>query len=413
VHLLSVENVDRMAAVAPTQIFRSDFIRTEINHDLNGPLSIALNKVLQTKLNRNTGACQSLVDRPIYNDSDIVKAIIGLTSDQIRDLPSNTENTINVRCGSAIIPTTCDSAMQPATIKKYNKPYNNSLLNLFPHRENFFIIDTGDNLVQTIKGLTIPPENPFTVHVIHSMATLGDSAPKTLPDSPNYNIDGLPNVRIYSWYLSRPYQINIRNNLFMTSFNIALSKTGGPTGWKISQRWTGQNPAGAGVVEHLNTPDSKKDNSKPMIKKFLSANMSQIRNRPDTHDIITRTNVKTQQKCSGDHLQIVATYDFPKIATGAVNTTADLAPAAPAGAAPYTDSIRDLIFVRGPAGGHTTSAAAFATPHDEAWYKARTYFITGDWPAFAYAAYNRINAIIIFKHPTDQALSCTIRIQFP
>jgi hypothetical protein len=45
-------------------------------------------------------------------------------------------------------------------------------------------------------------------------------------------------------------------------------------------------------------------------------------------------------------------------------------------------------------------------------FKRRTFFITGDWPAVCYAVWNRVNTIMVFKHPTKVEESCILKFSF-
>jgi len=372
--------------MAQEQFSKCNFVNTEINHDLNPPISvnrnrsepfIALSRSYLDAQDGQSGCNNFLQGFNFKNDSEIVQLVFGATIEQLRnpqvqgqEIPiqvlSKTENNSNIV-----------SSKVQASIHKYNKPYNQTLFNLFPELDHvFFIVDTGDNLIQTLKGLTYNNGAPPNIHVIHSALTLADSAPKTLPDSKNYNSQN-PTVRLFSWYLPEPIEIPRNDRLFMSAFRINNLKFNAP-GWKMRQDWFDGNNL------LYQTFDAKKENSKPLVKTYLSSNLEGILGNMNNNDNKRAGSLNMQKKSSGDYFQIWIAEMFPQYAAAAIN---------------------NIVFVRGPQNIQLPQA-------DQPWYKNRTYFVTGDWPAFCYAAYNKINAIMIFKHPTDPAQSCTIRVKF-
>ena len=150
-------------------------------------------------------------------------------------------------------------------------------------------------------------------------------------------------------------------------------------GWKIRQRWNIYNE-GAERTDY-EASDAKKENSKPVVKSYLSNNLDKLAaNR-------VNASLNMQKKRSGDYLQIWIAKKFPELAT---------------------IEKENFIYVR----GHDDGKGSFTNTYDEGWYKERTYFVTGDWPAFSYSVYNKVNSIMIFKHPKELTKSCIIRIHF-
>jgi hypothetical protein len=365
---------------------KCNFVNTEINHDLNPPVAVQTSKsepfirLSRSYLDENSngqGCNDFFYGFEFLNDSQIVEKVLGFSIEQLRSIAPDQDLSLSVLVKSDDANNTI-SLRKPARVKKYNKPYNNSLFGLFDDLSHlFFIIDTGDNFVQTLKGLAYNGQTPPNIHVIHSVLTLADSAPKTLPDSKNYNSQNA-SVRLFSWYLPFPITIPSNDRLFMSAFSVNNLKFNAP-GWKIRQDWLNNNNQLL-----YQTFDAKKENSKPLVKTYLNSNLNGILNNLDNEDAKRVGSLNMQKKRSGDYFQIWIAKQFPRYAA---------------------EGIQNLIFVRGPTNGHPPQA-------DEATYRARTYFVTGDWPAFCYAIYNQVNAIMIFKHPSDQSLSCTIRVQF-
>jgi len=388
------------------QFSKCNFVNTEINHDLNPPVSTRENthdedflRISRSYLDQNgVVGCNNFLDYfEFFNDSAIVEKITGYTLPDIKNIEPNQDIIFNPLV-KKVDNNRINSERIQANIKRYSKPYDSRLVNLFPNDQDdvFFIIDTGDNFVQILKGLTINRETPLKINVIHSVVTLGDSAPKTLPDSKNYHSENRT-VFLYSWYYSIPIEISANDDLFMSSFRINSNLSG--LGWKIRQDWY------LDQALLYQTLDAKKENSKPLVKTYLSKNLTgavnSLRNTQaniteETQEKIKTNSLNMQKKRSGDYLQIWIAKKFPEIIVD------------------NNDNGGNLIFVKGPSPTNTQFPNVELASIDEKkeWYKKRTYFITGDWPAFSYAIYNKINAIIIFKHPTDPLQSCIIRVFF-
>jgi len=365
-----------------TTFSKCSFVPTEINHDLNPPISMTRNQNLDfqetSRTNLNTGehGCSEPTTIEFLNDEQIVNKIFQTSLNQLKSLSNNVEIPIEVLVETLENNNRISNKMN-VQLKKYNKPYGVSLFGIFSDYEDvFFIIDTGDNLVQTLKGLTPQGEKSININVIHSMLTLADSAPKTLPDSKNYKSLS-DKVKLYSYYYTQAIEVPPNDPLFMSSYRIINAMR--EIGWKIQQRWNINNKG----TEHTDyqTFDAKKDNSKPVVKSYLSNHLEEL-------DADRRNaSLYMQKKRSGDYLQIWIAKQFPGLAA----TRRD-----------------NFIYVRGP----DENKGSFRKSNDENWYKERTYFVTGDWPAFSYSVYNKVNSIMIFKHPKELTKSCIIRIHF-
>jgi hypothetical protein len=256
------------------------------------------------------------------------------------------------------------------------KPFNNerNLFELFGDLDRssdnewidiFFVIDTGDNLVKILKGLTPPHGMKYRFHIIHSVYTLGDSAPKTLPNSSKYNCAN-SNIQLYSWLFTENPMINPRDPIFMTSYRIKCTIL---QNWKVQQIWNYQN----GQYK-WSTEDSKKTNTNKKV-------IEEIKSRDDIND--DENHLSIQKKRSGDYFQIRFAKKLPR----------------------YMNNRRNLdLQVFNARSGIQNQNNLYELNYDLANYKTRTFFLTGDWPAFSYALFNRVNAIIFAKHPRDPNL---------
>jgi hypothetical protein len=367
---------------------KCNFVNTEVNHDLNPPINTNLNNNIHfEKIRTDLGPlCRSNINFndpsvQFSNDAKIVETVLGMTIPNIINLPKNIPLNVNVLIsnnvdGKSIMLT------NGATIYKCIKPYNNSsILNLFNYtvvnNDTFCIIDTGDNLIQAVKAIYIqPPVKNF--NIIHSYATISDSAPKTKPDSKNY-VNKNNTVGIYSWLYNKDYVINNNDPLLISKYKITNSIAG--LNWNIAQEWR-ETPGN--INTNYTTNNAHKENSKPLAIIDLK---KQLLNPTTIND--KKFSLSIQKKRSGDYSQIHAAKNFPR---DALTHTADFLLIRPN---PPTVNFSNKI------NGLTEDQIRNAT-----------HFITGDWPAFAYSIYNKVNSIMILKHPKDQNKSFIISVKF-
>jgi len=295
-----------------------------------------------------------------------------------------------------------------------NSVWARGLTDLFHHKDYIFLIlDTGDDFVKTIRDLQIYNANRETdarpqkivkqpiqsipdllgslqgagvfdnipnVYQIHSAVTLADSARKAKPDAKNYETNNFRGVRLYSYFDLNP--IRVRNNTedpaFMTSFGVKTKLDSAIDRWGVRQTWSLMTEAPQVVT------NPHKDNNKKSVKEELKRMFT----NGTSPELIS---YQIQKKRSGDHLAIKYAKDFPGIVVKQANA-------------------ERIIFSRGPKEGGTygndnmwvdrSHYEAFNNSNEneaKKWYKDRTYFITGDWPAFGWAIMNKVNVIIIYR----------------
>lgn len=298
-----------------------------------------------------------------------------------------------------------------------NSVWARGLTDLFHHKDYIFLVlDTGDDFVKTIRDLQIYnaerqkdarqqkiinqstqstqsiPDLLFSlqgarefddipnVYQIHSAVTLADSARKAKPDAKNYETNNFQGVRLYSYFDLN--SIRVRNNTedpaFMTSFGVKTKLDSTIDRWGVRQTWSLMTEAPQVVT------NPHKDNNKKSVKEELKRMFT----NGTSPELIS---YQIQKKRSGDHLAIKYAKDFPSIVVKQAKA-------------------ERIIFTRGPKEGATygndnmwedrSHYEAFNhNDENEAkkWYKDRTYFITGDWPAFGWAVMNKVNVIIIYR----------------
>jgi hypothetical protein len=367
------------------------FLQTEVYHDLKPPVNATINRnqSFVNSIRQNTGCNSVDTDMNFYDDPGIVTKIFsGITIKKLISdpnyIPSNNQSQqVNTKSGTKIV-----------IIKRVNKPYNSTLLDLFNYHDTgnelhtYNIIDTGDNLFQTLKGLT-PPQNQgptpnYIFNIINTYHTIGDSAPKTRPDSKKYASQQNNRIQLRSWlYIPPDTQVSTADSSYLISTHTIKSKIYG-INWNIRQDWHDT----ANILIHQ-TFDSKKDNSKPTVREQLAKLLN-------SQTLVPAEISKTvQKKRSGDYLQVESAAKFPELSSD-----------------PNQIQNYSLIRPHPNPGIYLIGQQQLQNQAIAQIIKNSTYFITGDWPAFAYAVYQGINSVMIFKHPSEQTKSCTICVQF-
>lgn len=372
--------------------FPCNNIQTEVHHDLKSVIAKQINKSYLFNRNvtrNNSGICSSpdifngQNNFDFFDDGGFVEYITEKNIPQLKEYYEKSEIQIQTRF------TGKNDGKRDANAIFKPKPYTRRLFELFKDElapsdddgwiDIFFVIDTGDNLVKALKSM-IPEEN-YRIHIIHSVFTLGDSARKTLPNSTSYNCHN-SRVQLYSWLFSRYPEINPNDQTFMTSYKIQCSILSQP-GFKVYQRWEidveGEDGTSRTNVKH-ETWDSKVDHNNTNVKQEISS-----RSEYDQAN-----HLSIQKKRSGDHFQIWFAKRFPRYMSARENM--DLQYSSHAVPPDFLNSLQE---------GKSTQ-----------YFRDRTYFLTGDWPAFSYSLYNKINTIIFAKHPREQGQTGFLSVSF-
>ena len=375
---------------------KCNFVYTEINHDLNPPVykkDVLENPkfidAIKSGLDEGPFGCSTATQFDFRDDPGVVAQILGMTLDQVNSdtyLKPDVETTIPVL--SKMNNTNTQSVRVTGTLYKEKKvataastTYSNSLINqlfsppaIVKPDNIYFIIDSGDELIaRYLKPLS--PVYPVNLHVIHSMTTIGDSAPKKKPNAKDWNSNNLK-VLIHSWYFNKPIIIPKNHDDFMSNYLITCRLINAIK-WHIGQTWSIVLPTGASNIIY-NTNDSHVDNKKNAVRDELrslidSGTLNYAMSPAKKQEFA----LSVQKKRSGDHLQIIFAKEFPKF---------------------LADTVNDANFIY--YAGKSLPTGTSGSPRNglnEAEIKSRTYFVTGDWPAFCYACYLGVNSIMVAR----------------
>jgi len=352
---------------------KCDFIITEINHDLNSARAKPkiTNELLKTpnfrmiaSLNLDS-VCKDKNIPNFFNDEKIVEQIMGISKKDLQMMPDG-NNSIRVKTKENR-PT---DIIQTTKLNR-SRSLTTDYINLFEQDHVFLVIDTDNaHIVQNlIKYFNAQPTGPFPqIHIIHSVLTLADSAPKTKPDDGNYiNKTGRQQqIDVNSWYYTQEIDIPTEDPLFMSRYTVKNKLVTG-SNWDVQQQWilpeTQQLQQNKQDFFSLN---AKKDNNVPAVTERIGKNNfdSPRITEPNKKEV----NLCIQRKRSGDYLQIWMADNLPRILSA------------------NNFDISHMLHVR-----PTGKVRIFPAGNTRQWYKDRTYFVTGDYPAFCYAVYNKIN----------------------
>jgi hypothetical protein len=391
---------------------KCEFIPTEVNHDLHGVVGKKLNfdyqrdGLMTTNLDntRLTGCSDpgimfdtrrqmSKKNVNVYDDYETTEMIIGLSPDGFKELdePQDNNHIITMTISPLIKPETNVNNISirntgGAICKKLTKQYYSNFYRLFDdiivdntgEGNIYLVIDTGDDLVKKLgQSLQGQEEFNYNIHVIHSLLTLADSAKKTRPDSKNYT-NPYRHLTQYSWLYNVPSIIEPNNEIFMSNYQITNNFNQGSFDWKIRQTWN--LPQNRGRNPDYQTNNAHVDNNKTVVIKEITEGQQ------NTNANISNINLAFQKKRSGDHLQILAAKGLPELL--------------------HNNSETSFTQVRT---NNTTQHRLVGKDLD--YYRRNLFFVTGDWPAFSYAIYNRINSIIMIRTPKMET-SFTLVVMF-
>ena len=438
--------------MAPNPNFnKCEFISSEINHDFNIPKP-SLDQYQNGWQNSTT--CGSRLPPseqfPSGSDGDdgLVKKILGLTKEELKTAAANSGDNLLVLERVLVSPSGLNLSW-PVTeatdwVQPKSMPLNmrvgkastkttdpNEIYNIFRYPdENFLIIDAVSDVVTSIlKYLQFPsvladedplPYTNYTmeqlnqrpsqnwpfrpkINIINTPTTQGDPNKGGDPGAIKFGIDNLlpPDVLtsntceipdqnrlvgyacplIFNWYYTQK-EISLPNNpIMMSSYSISTQPSG--VGYRQLQDWKQSDVKG---YPGKTLENSGFENSINQLKKLMNPLY-----QPGTNQIsqkkMPEASFYVQRKRSGDYLQIKTAYEFPAIAANYANQRGvyELILGPKNAMVPKTTLGGDGNLKQRPINRNTK------------WYRNRTYFVTGDWPAFCYATYNRINCIILCR----------------
>lgn len=270
-------------------------------------------------------------------------------------------------------------------------------------------LNKNPNFALDSNGQRMWPFRP-KINVINSPTTLGDPSPTADPGAPSFSIDKrLPPSTlnsntcfipggvqaelnacplIFTWYYNNK-QISLpRNPLMMSAYEIVMQPSNPPQAWRMRQDWTG----GMEPLRGDSVPNAAKENAVPALKKYMITNGIVPSDGNDSNSITNDqravASFLVQRKRSGDYLQIETAYEFPALAAKSANDNSTYSLVL----GPFNSNKNATL-----AGSGNLKTGQPILTRNTQWYRNRTYFVTGDWPAFCYATYNRINCILICK----------------
>jgi len=344
----------------PLIIFSPGYwVNTEINHDFHHIImkKVQLNNDQFMQYTRqNTPYPHQPQDQKIlYDDDGIVYLFFGMTKAQILALqpkPIQDQDVTDhgLRLDDITFNITHNGQLRQLNVWKCVKALNNNgkalytpdLLRLLytGHHiygdediNQYYTVDTGGDILLKSKEFTLPQvpgQQARTLHIniLHSQATLGDSASKTLPDSKKYT-KSRPNYQIHSWQYTRQLHFNHTvhpvMSRFISDYDISC---GYGTRYKVTQTWRLEdNP-------HYYTADANNDNNITTTTAEINEILPEVLRRklmtgdlpPNTWDKNCNFNksgpgnarrtlnkrdalsLSFQKKRSGDHLQALMAF---------------------------------------------------------------------------------------------------------
>ncbi len=387
-----------------------DFLNTEVNHDLKEVISQDINRNPQFNSNvlRKNCGLQPKTTIILYNDDHIVKHVIGKTKQEIVAQVSG-PICVNTYTNDPPPPPPPPAEPPPRTecVFVNISQQNFSLVDFFPslfqqqevHKDIFLIVDVGDNFVAKLKETHPPTGTSFSVHQIHSVFTLGDSATcKTKPNSNKYeNKHAHLGCNIYSWQEKIRYTLPPGKSLALSNYQIEMKKSN-DSEWNIEQRWS-EKDTGEKIFY---TPNSKHSNNVKKVCEEIRSYTGAFHNLisdPEKEDLKKKVEMPIQRKRSGDYLQIHHAKIFPRIMKKWVDSHWKDGERNPQPSPRFkllTGGVKGISSARKQEyfiGRHSGEGIK-----DKKWYRERTYFVTIDWPALSYCIFNKINAIFISSY---------------
>lgn len=250
-------------------------------------------------------------------------------------------------------------------------------------KQLFLVSDASADILQSIAQYPHPidPNYATNVNIMFSVHTIGDSSGQIHQDSNSvnwtYSANALNHKRVYKFV--DDITTAVCDNVIMINAEIE-SRFSGPinNSLTVGQTW---------VYEGLGTPQ---DNGP-----YLDAHLNNKQNIPFTGLSDFEKVYRSQIKRYGDHGQIWdCVHMFDVITRPGV-------PGVPAttlrwdGQGP-NPALWNARWAPGAAGAAGNVDRLNVT--DRELIRRSTFYITGDWPAFCYAMYNKVNAIITFHN---------------
>jgi hypothetical protein len=355
-----------MAQPTPKQCI---FVPTEVQHDfikarpdsIPIPRNEQINSTFRAMLSENH-ICNRFPDfirknaKPpnFYNDNEIVEYVFNKTKKKLEEITVNQKLDIKT--------TTDNKQSTDYTSIKIDPDTMPGIDGIFGGGPIFLVIDvdsTGaiDKIIQFAS-------NAVDIHILHNVSTIADMATKPYPNAPKWAQRA--NARITSWFFNSQLEIQANDPLFMSKYEVTTFVQNPYTpDWKTTQTWR---LPGSAPLYSFNVFDCREmNNVKNNSIRYSTAGDNRTKNEC------------FQRKRSGDYFQIWFAKNFPekKVAdTTGIWSTDKFEPRGKNYAGPFE-------FPEPPADNTDEEKIQ--------WYRDRTYFMSGDWPATSYAVFNNVN----------------------
>lgn len=354
---------------------RCIFVPTEVQHDFikARPGSIAIPRNEQIKpefremlsLNHKCDNFPELIRKNakppnFYNDNEIVEYVFNKTKRELEKITGKYKFPVKT--------TTSKNYEIMYTARKIVDPMPQlDIDGIFNYGPIFLVIDV-DSTGALDKIIQFASAN-VNIHILHNVFTIADMATKPYPNAPKWAQPSSKGAKITSWFFNSNLKIPANSPLFMSNYSIttfAQNPIGGQgytPDWKTTQTWK--------------LPNSDPPHS---FNVFDCREMNNVKNNSIRYRTAGDDRTKNecfQRKRSGDYFQIWFAKNFPK---NKVNDTTGI-------------WSNDKFELRGKnyAGPVTFPEPPPEVEDEEQWYRNRTYFMSGDWPATSYAVFNKVN----------------------
>ena len=215
---------------------------------------------------------------------------------------------------------------------------------------------------------------------------------------------------IFTWFYNKA-EVSVPDNaLIMSRYKITTKINGNPKFFDkliMQQFWQNSDPDpnakprfwGTDTVTGLPIDPNIANNIKNLKDEMIINGIITPPSQKINTSKESTASLYVQRKRYGDYGAIKSAYEFPSNAEryGTDNYIYRLYQGPyhalynphPAGSSPPINTQTNL------AGSGHLKGSPSSIIKNKKWYKDRTYFVTGDWPAFCAATYNRINCILI------------------
>jgi len=415
-----------------TPFDKCNFNATELNHDWNSerakaglgfPISVKLQQLPQVKetlaTNLSTGSqgCDTFnfQQHPVLNDEKIVQKIIytmqlnddgspilvNMDKQSLVKLTSYQPSKKNHICAVLVndINDKTTAKYSPVIFRKFeqtqkkNKEFKDIFFeNSHPtdteYQDDIFLSIDVDRVgfIKNLNERVWGPQKP-RIHCMYSNVVLADGAKKN--DSSPLCKDK-KNISAYAWYLNQNQTIPMNESLFMSAYEVENIRAA-PDDPRIVQKWK------LNDQDIYTVPDARNENNVEKLASIVKGRnfFSDANSTNDTSDDNKKfVSWLLQRKRSGDYFQIWFTKYLPKkfyddvisISNNPPNSSIFLLKNIP-------HNVRQEFFTSPTYHFRSTNQPLPDKNTIMDYYRKRTYFVTGDWPAFCYALYNQVNCI--------------------